>query len=182
MKDWRKNLPWAECMTGHLPAGHKPVILFLRAFRRRSLLAAALRLSFLAALANEAVRWLAVWSNSLFDTSLPVFSVGPAVFALTLAVTLGRWSTTSAARRADRTLALKDRLASYLDFSQRREIPEAVVRAQGAETETALAAADLESAVPIRFAHYEPPLLLALSIAWPNFLIGSPNWSISIPF
>jgi hypothetical protein len=162
-------------MIGHLPAGHEPAILFLRAFRRRSLLAAALRLSFFAALANEAVRWLTVGTNSVFETSLPVFSVGLAVFALTLAITLGRWSAASAARRADRTLALKDRLVSYLDFSRRREIPEAVVRAQGAETEAALAAADLESAVPIRFAHYGAPFLLVLSILWPSFLSGSPG-------
>lgn len=162
-------------MIGHSPAGHEPAILFLRAFRRRSLLAAALRLCFFAALANEAVRWLAVGSNFLFDTSLTVVSVGPAVFALTMAVTLIRWSTAAAARRADRALALKDRLVSYLDFSRRSEVPEAVVRAQKAETEAALAAESPKRAVPVRFVHFGAPLLLVLSLLWPSFLSGSPG-------
>jgi len=147
---------------------------FIQAFRRRSLLVSFLGLSFLAALANEGVRWLAIWMNRWLGAGLPVFSVGPFFLVMTFLYTLRRWSFTAAAGRADRALDFRDRLTSFLDIAGRRDVQAPIARAQGEETEAALSGISLSRVRPVPVLLWAGPLILAFSVFYPNLMTLMP--------
>jgi hypothetical protein len=147
---------------------------FIRAFRRRSLTVSFLYLSFLASLANEGVRWLAIWANMWLGTNLPVFSVGPFFLVVAFLYTLRRSSLEAAAEGADRALDLSDRLTSFLDIAGRGDVPAPIARAQREETAAALSRIPPSHARSISVLFWAGPLLLVLSVFYPNLMTLMP--------
>jgi len=147
---------------------------FIQAFRRRSLLVSFLSLSFLAALANEGIRWLMILLNRWLGYDLPVFSIGPFFLVMAFLYTLRRWSLTAAAERADRALDFRDRLTSFVDIEGRRDVPAPIVRAQTEETAGALTGISLSRARPVPVLLCAGPLVLALSVFYPNLMKLAP--------
>jgi len=147
---------------------------FIQTFRRRSLLVAALKLAFVAALVNEGVRWLAVAARAWLDVPAPVLQTGPFFFVVAFATTCYRWSLPTTASRADHALDFRDRLTSLVDFSRRDDIPEPIVRAQAEEVAAALKKVLPARVRPVPFVLYGGPLLLLLSFSYPYLQSSGP--------
>lgn len=147
---------------------------FLALFRQRSLAREALRLSFAAVLVGEAARWLTVAINARYRLRLPVLSIAPFFLAALVLGVRSRWSPRVTAHRADRALALRDRLTSFVDFSSRSDVPAAFREAQARETAGAIAR-HLPLRVP-RLPWYLAlgPVLLVASTIYPLLSGGGP--------
>jgi hypothetical protein len=148
---------------------------FLARFRRRSLALVALRLSFVAVLIGEAVRWLTVALNARSRHRLPVLTLAPFILLALVLAARRRWSPGLTARRADHTLGLRDRLTSFVDFASRADVAPAFRLAQARESAAALAR-HLPLRVP-RLPWYLSfgPALLVASVVYPLLLGGGPS-------
>ena len=141
---------------------------FVRDFRRLSILGRLLLLCLPAALINEGVRWGTALINTQAGTDLPYINAGPYFLAVALFVYFRRVSGIRAAALADRLLSFRDRLTSYMDFSDRRDIPGDVVSSQKREVAARLAGVNLRTLVPVRVLHFAAPVLLAVSVSYPT--------------
>jgi hypothetical protein len=129
---------------------------FLGRVRTRLVAASLLGGAVFAALVNEAARWSAAAAVVYLGWKVPVLGfLGLFFLAALVFPVLRRWSPAATAARTDARLGLHDRLASWVDFRGRPEIPEAIRRAQACETARALAGVTPAAAAPI------PPWLAA---------------------
>jgi hypothetical protein len=141
---------------------------FLRDFRRLSLLGRLLLLCLPAALINEGVRWGAALINTQAGLDLPYINAGPYFLVAAFFLYVRRVSGIRAAALADRLLSFRDRLTSYADFRDRRDIPGDIVSSQKREVASRLAGVKLRTLVPVRVMHFAAPVLLAVSVSYPT--------------
>lgn len=156
--------------------GERELLSFIRRARRRNRIVGLLAGSAAAAVLNEACRWgsigVNIWAKARV---LPVLDVGPFFLAALLFVLRGRWRLPAVALRTDARLGLRDRLASFLDFRERDDVPADLRRAQAEESAAALAGVAIGVAAPIRPWLAAGPALLAISLLYPLFLAGAPE-------
>jgi hypothetical protein len=143
---------------------------FLGGVRRRSVALSLLAGAFVATAVNEIFRWTAIGGFLFWKLRVPVLDIGPLLFLILVPYLLRRWTPAASARLADARLGLDDRLASFVDFRGRGDVPAEVRAAQEQDTERALAGMPPAAAVPIRGWLAAGPLLLAASIAYPYFI------------
>jgi hypothetical protein len=150
----------------------------LRDFRRRNLWRAALRLSFAAALCNEAYRWGSIFVGAWLDIAFPQVNVGPYFLAAGFLLARRRWSPEYTAARADDVDRFLNRYVSFLDFAHRPEVAAAFRDAQARESVQALAGAPPWGRHPARTVLLAGPVLLAVSMTYPMLAItpiGAPS-------
>jgi len=161
------------------PSGHpgsEALQAFIAGVRARLVFSALLGAAAFAALVNETVRWSAAAAVVYLGWNVPVLGfIGLLVLLVLVPVTRRRWSIKAAAGMADARLGLRDRLASWVDFSGRDEIPAVIRRVQAAETGRALAGVNPAAVVPIARWRKAGPLLLAACLAYPFFLPRPPS-------
>lgn len=153
------------------------VLSFIDAARRRAFARLLLHGALLAALVNEAARWLAVGAVLWAGWEIPVVDVGPLFLAALVPFAWRRMSRAASAALADAALGFRDRLLSFLDFRRRTDLPAAVRAAQAAEVAIALAGSRPSAAIPIRARAYAGPLLLLASLAYPLLFVEAPDTS-----
>jgi hypothetical protein len=159
--------------------GERDLWAFLSGVRRRSQIAGLLAGCAVAAVLNETCRWgsvsVNIWANRRV---LPVLDVGPFFLAALPFVLRARWRLPAIALRTDARLGLCDRLASFLDFRERDDVPARLREAQAAESARAIAGIPIGAAAPLRPWLAAGPALLALSLLYPLFLPNGPETSI----
>lgn len=165
--------PMSFCAKSvHPGARERALLSFLNQVRRRTMLAAFLAGAFFATGINEFFRWGSIAIIQLTRWRLPVLDVGPVFLVILIPYLRHRWNRPTTARRADSRLGFRDRLASFVDFLGREDIPDEVKAAQAAETARALGEKRAAAAAPVAGWLYAGPLLLLVSLAYPYFFFG----------
>lgn len=136
-------------------------------------MASVLLAAFLATAINEIFRWAAIAAITLAGRLVPVLDIGPVFLAILVPFLFRRSGPALAAKRADACLGLNNRLASFVDFAGRSDVPPEVRNAQARETERALAGRRPAAAAPIGGWLVVGPLLLVASLAYPIFFFTS---------
>jgi hypothetical protein len=143
---------------------------FLSRYRGRLLLRSLLANAGVAFVLNEAVRWTSAVLEERTGAEVTIMNMGPLYLLAVWFVLARRWHPARVAAAADRRLALKDRLLSFLDFAARPAVPEALRQAQAAEAAAALAARGRGALAAVPPLLWAGPLLLLASVAYPLFL------------
>ena len=121
------------------------VAAFLRTARHRALLGDLLAAALVSAAADVVLRLGVIALGRQLSRELPAFFEGIYLFVVLAVLAWRRQTLERVARRVDRHLRLKDRLATFLDFRAREDLAPGFVAAQAAE-----AAATLEPIAPRR--------------------------------
>lgn len=144
---------------------------FLGRVRTRLVASSLFASAAFAAAVNEAVRWSSAAAAFYLGWKVPILGfLGLLVLAALVLPALRRWTPAASAAEADARLGLRDRLASWVDFRGRAEIPEAIRVAQAGETARALAGATPAAAAPISRWRKAGPALLVLCLVYQFFI------------
>lgn len=162
-----------------------PVEQFLGRIRRRELLD-VFRMSCLWGLAaNETLKWGTLWANRLFNREIPVYLIGPYVFAVMMLKGLLNSGRFRVAGRADRKWGLKDRMISYVDFAVRSDVDDEYRAAQANEAVEATNRLDTRRGFADRLLLWVSPFLLVwmifanyfstyIPVRMPSYITGVP--------